>query len=59
MDASNSSKSSDYGVEESRGTVVQLAADEITIRHQDSVLGAIAQCISRVRGIAHQSQLNG
>ena len=42
MDASNSSKSSDYGVEESRGTVVRLAVYEITIRHQDSVLGAIA-----------------
>lgn len=32
----------DYGVEESRGTVVRLASDEITIRRQDPALGAIA-----------------
>jgi len=32
----------DYGIEESRGTVVRLAADEITIRRQDSAMGEVA-----------------
>jgi glutathione S-transferase len=32
----------DYGVEESRGTVVRLAANEITIRRQDPAVGELA-----------------
>ena len=32
----------DYGIEESRGTVVRLATDEITIRRQDPVVGEVA-----------------
>lgn len=32
----------DYGVEESRGTVVRLATDEITIRRRGPAVGEIA-----------------
>ena len=32
----------DYGVEESRGTVVRLAADEIVIQRQDPTVGEVA-----------------
>jgi hypothetical protein len=32
----------DYGVEESRGTVVRVAANEIVIRRQDPTVGEIA-----------------
>jgi glutathione S-transferase len=32
----------DYGVEESRGTVVRLATNEITIRRQDPTVGEVA-----------------